>query len=204
MNLIYYIYKTWRKIKLRITDIFDYSITWWHLKGNNASFSSFISRGIPYIMISRKGKMTIGQDLFLNNGLKKNPIGYSQRCTFFVDADSSIIIGNSVGISQSALISTCSIRIGDHVKIGGGCHIFTTDFHSLDPNIRKNRLDQKKRISAPIEICDNVFIGAGSTILKGVRIGENSVIGASSVVTKDIPANQIWAGNPARFIRNIE
>jgi acetyltransferase-like isoleucine patch superfamily enzyme len=52
-------------------------------------------------------------------------------------------------------------------------------------------------------ICDNVFIGAHSIVLKGVTIGENSIIGSGSVVTKSIPANQIWAGNPAKIIRNI-
>lgn len=52
-------------------------------------------------------------------------------------------------------------------------------------------------------ICDNVFIGAKCIILKGVTIGENSVIGAGSVVTKNVPANQIWAGNPAKFIKNV-
>ena len=52
-------------------------------------------------------------------------------------------------------------------------------------------------------IKDNAFIGAHSIILKGVTIGENSIIGAGSVVTKSVPDNQIWAGNPARFIRNI-
>jgi acetyltransferase-like isoleucine patch superfamily enzyme len=53
-----------------------------------------------------------------------------------------------------------------------------------------------------IKIGNNVFIGAHSTILKGVTIGENAIVGACSVVTKSIPANQIWGGNPARFIKH--
>lgn len=60
-----------------------------------------------------------------------------------------------------------------------------------------------KRASAPVIIEDNAFIGARSIILKGVTIGANSIIGAGSVVTKSIPANEIWAGNPAKFIRKI-
>ena len=59
------------------------------------------------------------------------------------------------------------------------------------------------RKCAPVVIENNVFIGAHCIILKGVSIGENSIIGAGSVVTKNVPANQIWAGNPAKFIRKI-
>jgi acetyltransferase-like isoleucine patch superfamily enzyme len=58
--------------------------------------------------------------------------------------------------------------------------------------------------SAPVKIEDNVFIGAHSTILKGVTIGENSIVGACSVVVKSIPANEIWAGNPAKLIRKVK
>jgi len=54
-----------------------------------------------------------------------------------------------------------------------------------------------------VHIMKNVFIGAHSTILKGVNIGENSIIGSGSVVTKSVPSNEIWGGNPAKFIRNI-
>lgn len=63
--------------------------------------------------------------------------------------------------------------------------------------------DQKCKNNAPVVIEDNVFIGARSIILKGVTIGENSIVGAGSVVTRSIPSNQIWGGNPAKFIRNL-
>ena len=81
--------------------------------------------------------------------------------------------------------------------------MFTTDFHSLDPIIRASSKDQKHRKSAPVTIKHDAFIGARCIILKGVTIGENSIVGAGSVVTKSIPDNEIWAGNPAKFIRKI-
>ena len=81
--------------------------------------------------------------------------------------------------------------------------MFTSDFHSLDPIIRAGGEDQANKKRAPVVLCDNLFIGAHSTILKGVTVGENSIVGAGSVVTKNIPANQIWGGNPAKFIRNL-
>ena len=87
--------------------------------------------------------------------------------------------------------------------MGGGNSIYTTDFHSLDPTIRASNEDMKHRKCAPVVIEDNVFVGAKCIILKGVTIGENSIVGAGSVVTKSVPPNQIWAGNPAKFIRKI-
>ena len=90
------------------------------LKGNNVLFDSFRTSGIPYVMVARGAKgMSIGKNFAMNNGIKGNPIGCYECCTFFVDRDSEIIIGDNVGISQAALISHCSIRIGDNVKIGG-------------------------------------------------------------------------------------
>ena len=139
----------------------------------------------------------------MNNGIKGNPMGCYQKCTFFVDRNAELIIGNNVGISQAALICHKYISIGDDVKIGGGVCIYDTDFHSLNPEIRKSSDDLKMRIEKPVIIENSVFIGAQSIILKGVTIGKNSIIGAGSVVTKNVPANQIWAGNPARFIKNI-
>lgn len=174
-------------------------------KGNGVTHSSFRTQGVPFVMVPRKGGIiSIGKNFSMNNGIKGNPIGCYERCTFFVDEGAEIVIGDNVGISQTALISNCSIRIGNNVKIGGGTSVYTTDFHSLDAALRRiPSQDRGNRKNAPVVICDDVFIGAQSIILKGVTIGERSVVGAGSVVTKSIPAGQIWAGNPARFIREV-
>lgn len=204
MNIINLLYKTLRKCCNIISGGANWMMTKVVLKGNNVSFSSFHTNGIPYVMVARGGKFTIGKNFAMNNGIKGNPIGCYERCTFFVDRNAVLTIGENVGMSQAALICHKSITIGNNVKIGGGVCIYDTDFHSLDPEIRCSKEDIKHRAEKPVTICDNVFIGAKSIILKGVTIGENSIIGAGSVVTKSVPANEIWAGNPAKFIRNIK
>ena len=74
-------------------------------------------------------------------------------------------------------------------------------FHSLNTSIRNSNQDRLHAKRKHVNIGDNVFIGAHTTILKGVTIGNNVIIGACSVITKDIPENEIWAGNPANFIK---
>ena len=92
-----------------------------------------------------------------------------------------------------------------NVTIGGNTVIHDTDFHSLDTSARHNKLEDKKNAKwVKVTLKNNVFTGAYTTILKGVTINENSIIGACSVIAKDIPANEIWAGNPAKFIKSIE
>jgi len=170
--------------------------------GNNVRHKNFSTTGSPYVSVARSGICIIGNNFRMNNGIKGNPIGCSQRCSIFVDRGAKLLIGDNVGISQTALICHERITIGNNVTIGGGVCIYDTDFHSLHPELRmKNQTDIAMK--KPVTIKDNVFIGAHSIILKGVTIGENTVIGACSVVTKSIPENEIWAGNPARFIKKI-
>lgn len=197
------IYKSVRRVCKTIVSCIDKGRTLLLLYGNGVDFHDVHTNGVPYIMVAMGGRMSIGRNFHINNGIKGNPIGCYERCTFFVDHGASIDIGDNVGMSQAALVSMCSIRIGDNVKIGGGTVVFTTDFHSIDPKVRASKDDAKHRKTAPVTICDNAFIGARSIILKGVTIGKNSVIGAGSVVTKSVPDRQIWAGNPARFIKSI-
>jgi len=87
-----------------------------------------------------------------------------------------------------------SIRLGGGIRCGANTLITDSDWHPGDPRSGDPR---------PIVIEDNVWLGAGSTVMKGVTIGRNSVIGAGSVVTKDIPADVIAAGNPCRIIRKL-
>jgi len=198
------IYKAFRKVFLFIKTIIEHSLCAFLFYANNVQIENFMSNGIPYLSIAIGGKCTIGNGLKMNNGLSGNPIGRPQRCVFFVDKGAVLKIGESLGISSAALVAHQSITIGNNVKIGGGVCIYDTDFHSLDSKIRKNEgLDIKSKQKSPVIINDNVFIGAHSTILKGVTIGENSIIGTCSVVTKNVPENEIWAGNPAKFIRKI-
>lgn len=158
--------------------------------------------GILKIEVTRRGKLMIGENLSVNSGNNFNVIGRQQKTTFWVEG--KLTIGDNVGISATAIICNHQITIGNHVTIGGNTVIYDTDFHNINPTIRNNKtIDKQSAVKLPVFIEDNVFIGAHTTILKGVTIGKNSVIGACSVVTKNIPQNEIWAGNPAKFIKMI-
>lgn len=168
----------------------------------------FNTAGIPFLDLSysKKSKIKIGKSFRMNNGMSRNQIGYGNlKCTLIADGG-NITIGDNVGMSQSALIAfDADITIGNYVKLGSGVKILTTDFHSVDALVRRDRaLDKNNKKSSPVVICDDCFIGAGTIILKGITIGSKSIIGAGSVVTKDIPANVIAAGNPCRVIKQIE
>ncbi len=160
-------------------------------------------RGFIKVDVTRRGYFQIGKNFKLNSGFNYNVIGRQQKSIFWVEG--KLIIGANVGMSSIAIICNYNILIGDNVTIGGNTVIYDSDFHSIRPKIRMDkRSDKKHAVKLKVIIEDNVFIGAHSTILKGVTIGKNSVIGACSVVTKNIPPNEIWAGNPAKFIKFLD
>ena len=155
------------------------------------------------IKVVNNGKIRIGKNFRVNSGKNYNIIGGDTRMNIIVQKSGELDIKNNVGISNSTLVCSTTVRIEDDVRIGGGCKIYDTDFHSIKYEERMTSVDpgiQKKGIV----IGRGAFIGAHSIILKGVQIGEYSIVGAGSVVTKEIPKNEIWAGNPAKFIRKVD
>lgn len=160
------------------------------------------SMGLPIIRMGKNSRLSIGDNFKMNDGNKNNFIGRDSRCLLSVGDNAQLVIGDNVGMSSSAIVACLSVRLGDQVRLGGNVVIYDTDFHSLLPAERLAPKDPGIR-KAPVVIGDNVFVGAHTTILKGVTIGSNSVIGAGSVVTKNVPPNEIWAGNPAKFIRKL-
>ena len=148
------------------------------------------------------GGITLGSRVKINSGKNYTQIGGDTRTILYTIGTGTIDIGEDTGISNSALIAREKITVGSHVFIGGSCKIYDNDFHSIDWKYREAVPDPDVKTKA-IHIGDHVFIGAHSIVLKGVSIGNRSVVGAGSVVTKDIPEGEIWAGNPARFIRKV-
>ena len=118
---------------------------------------------------------------------------------FRCDYGYNIEIGENFYSNYNLIILDCSkVIIGDNVLIGPNVGIYTAG-HPLHYEIRK----QEYEFALPVRICNNVWIGGNAVINPGITIGDNSVIGSGSVVTKDIPGNVIAAGNPCKVLREI-
>jgi acetyltransferase-like isoleucine patch superfamily enzyme len=112
-----------------------------------------------------------------------------------------LTLGDRVGLSSSVIVAGNSVEIGEDTILGAGSMVFDNDFHALGP--RFSWLTEYSKNSKPVKIGRGCFLGARSMILKGVTLGDRVIIGAGSVVTKDVPAYSIAAGNPARIVGSI-
>ena len=161
--------------------------------------------GFPKFIVKKRAIVQIGDYFAMNSGPLFNPIGRNQRSLIIVTDDAELRIGQNVGMSSVTIVCQQAVTVGNGVRIGGNTVIYDTDFHSLNADERTALPEIKDNIRRkPVLIGNNVFIGGHSTILKGTEIGDNSIIGAGSVVRGEIPKNEIWAGNPARFVKKIE
>lgn len=115
------------------------------------------------------------------------------------DYGSNICMGDRVYVNFNLVVLDCAaVTIGNDVLIGPNVGIYTAG-HPVDPGLRRQELE----FALPVTIEDGVWIGGHAVIAPGVRIGRNSVIGAGSVVTKDIPPNVVAVGNPCRVLRPV-
>ena len=147
------------------------------------------------IKLSGNSELTIGDNFYYSSGKSINPLCSNND-------GARICIGNNVGMSSTILWAHKSIVIGDNVKIGGCVTILDSDAHSLNWEKRRNvDEDSSCKRDAAVIIEDDVLVGMNTLILKGVTIGARSIIGAGSVVTKNIPADCIAAGNPCKVLK---
>ena len=154
--------------------------------------------GLPELRLAKGSVVEIGNNVTLSSLPRFNPLAPGRRLSIVTaTSHARIVIKDGAGISNSVISCCESITIGKDTLIGAECLITDSDFHGFP--LRKNPPAR----SAPVEIGDWVFVGTRTIVLKGVSIGNHSVIGAGSVVTSDIPENCLAAGNPARVIRSF-
>jgi acetyltransferase-like isoleucine patch superfamily enzyme len=163
--------------------------------------SNIILKGKPAIL-RFCGSIHIGNNVTIRShdyGYHSSLYGPTRLMTD-TNEDALIEIGDNTRINGASIHATERISIGRNCLIAANVTILDSDGHGLLPAERA----LVNPVSKPIIIEDNVWIGINAIVLKGVRIGQNSVIGAGSVVTRDVPPNCVVAGNPAQVIRSLD
>jgi len=160
--------------------------------------------GMPIVNLFENSKIIIGNDVILCSHSKMTDLGVNHAVVLRTLRPNAVItIGENTAISGGSFCAAIRIDIGKSCLIGANVTVVDTDFHPIRPEGRRYNANVEDITVAPVVIEDNVFIGTGAYILKGVRIGENSIVGAGSVVTKDVPKDSIVAGNPSRVVKYL-
>jgi maltose O-acetyltransferase len=117
---------------------------------------------------------------------------------FYCDYGSNIYLGTNCYFNFNCVVlDVCPVRVGDFTLFGPGVHIYTAT-HPVNAELRRTR-----EFGKPVEIGSDVWVGGAAIICPGVKIGSRAIIGAGSVVTRDIPASVLAVGNPCRVIRDL-
>lgn len=193
------LYRLRRRLRLLPIWLYQRLRVWKYKLFSDIYHCTSLARFNQPVLMTGRGRIQLGQ---CNLGVWPSP--YFLSGYMHIEArepEAEVIIGNGVWINNNAsIIAECSrIEIGDNTLIGPEFLIVDSDFHDLHPSRRMSG----KHITAATIIGENVFIGARVTILKGVTIGNNSVIASGATVTGDIPVNSIAAGVPARVIAEV-
>jgi maltose O-acetyltransferase len=153
---------------------------------------NFVSRG--NLVVKGPGRVVFGDNVNAWSHAEKNVL-----ITFTPEA--SITIGDSCRLNGAGIQAYRQVRIGPRCILSSTI-IVDTDFHPLDPATRHD--PDAPVVCAPIAIGENVWLAGQTAILKGVTIGDNSVVGFRAVVTKDVPPNVVVGGNPARIVKRLD
>lgn len=169
---------------------------WCRIHGAEVPPSALV-HGLPRISRKAGARILIEEGATLNCAMWSNPLNDGRRTVLHAGPGATIHFKKQSGASSSRIVAFGGITIGKGSLIGAGCLLCDSDMHGFP-------LGQKHPPAvAPIHVGDGVFIGTNCTILKGVTIGDGAVIGAHSLVNRDIPPGVLAAGNPAKVIRAL-
>jgi acetyltransferase-like isoleucine patch superfamily enzyme len=165
---------------------------WWGVSlGAGCQFN-----GLPRFRRHPGSKITIGTGCKFNSSHDSNLIGVNRPCLISTLAEGAVInIGSNCGFSGTVIASALKINIGDNVMFGANTLINDTDWHTNDPRTGPD---------APVLIGNGVWLGVNVTVMKGVSIGENTLVAAGSVVTRSLPANVVAGGVPAKILKQLD
>lgn len=163
---------------------------------------------IPYLKLPGTSKIILGDRVVLDSGFKTSNIPLTMRCKLACGTTGVFEIGDNTNLNGVGMTAYKKITIGKNCLISSGTFISDTDFHPIDPALRQKvpmgyKTNFDHVVKKEVNIGNNVWVGWGAIILKGVTIGDNSIIASGSVVTSNIPPNVIAGGNPARIIKQI-
>jgi acetyltransferase-like isoleucine patch superfamily enzyme len=199
-KLLIYLFKVYKQILIYMKFLSGFIHAKLLFFLNGVEHKNFKVIGSFIINVSQGGKVIIGNNFSMRGFVRYSNTGDSPT-KMMIGRNARLLIGDNVGITSTVIVCHNHITIGNNVKIGGGSLIFDTNFHSTDSSVRATKDDLQNVITSPVRIEDNVFIGTRCIICKGVTIGANSIIAAGSVVVKSIPGNEVWGGNPAKFLK---
>lgn len=176
----------------------------WRLRIRGARVGAgFRCYGWLNLHVHDTAQVIIGDHVRINSGFALNPVGGSQRTGIWVGRNAVLRIEDHVGISNCTIVCANRVHIESHVFVGGGVSIYDTDFHALAARSRVEH-DPSATRTAPVVVGSRSFIGGHAIILKGSSIGAEAIIGAGALVAGTVPAGEVWAGNPARFVKKIQ
>lgn len=162
----------------------------------------------PIFKVPKNGKIIIGNKVVLNSDFKNSNTSLTTPVKFITGINGVIKIGKNCDLNGTCMVAYNEIEIGDYCQFASSSIISDTDFHPINPEDRLKQIiglpfDFETVNKKKIKIGNNVWLGWGTIVLKGVTIGDNSIVAAGAVVVKDVPANVIVAGNPAKIIKII-
>jgi acetyltransferase-like isoleucine patch superfamily enzyme len=178
----------------------------WSLRGGGIVMGSAPTfYGHPLIQRHPSSDIVLGDRVVLCSDSRYTALALNHPVKIStVRASARITIGNDVGLSGTCIVCAEAVHIGSEVLIGANVLVIDTDFHPITPEQRRFSDDENSIQTLSVHIGNNVFVGTSAIILKGVRIGDNSVVAAGAVVTAgDYAAGAILAGNPARIIGSV-